>query len=69
MSQPPNAAAGEVAERTVSCPNCRGPSVYATRNPYRPFCSERCKLGDLSHWASETFRVQASSNEDAEDSQ
>jgi len=26
-------------------------------NPYRPFCSERCKLIDLGKWASEAFRL------------
>lgn len=45
------------AERTVRCPNCGGPSVYAPSNPYRPFCSERCKTHDLSAWASERYAV------------
>ena len=27
------------------------------RNPFRPFCSERCKNMDLGAWASESFRV------------
>ena len=26
-------------------------------NPYRPFCSERCKLIDLGQWASEAYRI------------
>jgi endogenous inhibitor of DNA gyrase (YacG/DUF329 family) len=26
-------------------------------NPYRPFCSERCKNMDFGAWASESFRV------------
>jgi len=29
----------------------------AKANPYRPFCSERCKLIDLGAWASEAYRV------------
>jgi endogenous inhibitor of DNA gyrase (YacG/DUF329 family) len=33
--------------------------VYAPSNPYRPFCSERCKKIDLGAWASESFRVLA----------
>ncbi|HOB66405.1 DNA gyrase inhibitor YacG [Ottowia sp.] len=45
--------------RTVRCPACGGPSVFAPQNPYRPFCSERCKLQDLGAWASESFRVEA----------
>jgi uncharacterized protein len=43
--------------RLVRCPACGGDSVYAPTNPYRPFCSERCKSMDLGAWASEHFRV------------
>ena len=45
------------AKKMVSCPTCRGDSVYAASNPYRPFCCERCKQNDLGAWASEAFRV------------
>jgi endogenous inhibitor of DNA gyrase (YacG/DUF329 family) len=44
-------------QRTVRCPTCGGPSLYASDNPYRPFCSERCKNLDFGAWASEAFRV------------
>lgn len=44
-------------EKIVQCPGCSGDSVYAVRNVYRPFCSERCKNLDLGAWASESFRV------------
>ena len=50
--------------RTVRCPACGGPSRYAPDNPWRPFCSQRCKLHDLGDWANERFRVQA---QDADD--
>jgi endogenous inhibitor of DNA gyrase (YacG/DUF329 family) len=43
--------------RIVRCPACRGDSIYAPSNPFRPFCSERCKNMDLGAWASESFRV------------
>lgn len=43
--------------RIVRCPACQGDSVYASDNPYRPFCSERCKNLDFGAWASESFRV------------
>lgn len=43
--------------RLVRCPACGGDSVYAPSNPFRPFCSERCKNMDLGAWASESFRV------------
>ena len=46
-------------EKIVTCPQCKGDSVYAPRNAYRPFCSERCKNLDLGAWASESFRVPA----------
>lgn len=45
--------------RIVTCPGCGGPSVYAPDNPYRPFCSERCKNLDFGAWASESYRVAA----------
>jgi len=48
-----------VSERIVDCPACRGPSVYAPSNPYRPFCSRRCREADLGAWASESYRVEA----------
>ena len=31
--------------------------AWNTANPFRPFCSERCKLIDLGQWASESYRV------------
>lgn len=51
-----------VAPRLVSCPGCGGDSVYALSNPFRPFCSDRCKNMDLGAWASESFRVGVNSN-------
>jgi uncharacterized protein len=41
----------------VTCPHCKGDSVFAPSNKWRPFCSERCKDYDLGAWASESFRV------------
>ena len=43
--------------RTVPCPTCGGPSVFAPHNKWRPFCSERCKIQDLARWADGTYRV------------
>jgi endogenous inhibitor of DNA gyrase (YacG/DUF329 family) len=43
--------------RTVRCPNCGGPSIYAPSNVYRPFCSERCRQMDLGAWANEEFSL------------
>ncbi|MDO4769399.1 MAG: DNA gyrase inhibitor YacG [Brachymonas sp.] len=44
--------------RTVPCPQCGADSVFdATINPYRPFCSQRCKQIDLGAWSSESYRM------------
>ena len=33
------------------------PRGFRAGNPFRPFCSERCKLIDLDHWLSERYRI------------
>lgn len=38
------------------CPYCRVLTEWE-ENPFRPFCSERCKLADLGKWASEEYRI------------
>ena len=43
--------------RKVRCPACAGLSLYSSHNPYRPFCSARCKGVDLGAWASEEFKL------------
>ncbi|MCE2780584.1 DNA gyrase inhibitor YacG [Limnohabitans sp.] len=43
--------------RPVRCPACTGNSLYSPANPYRPFCSARCKGVDLGAWASEEFKL------------
>ena len=58
--------ANSFGERIVRCPACRGDSVYAASNPYRPFCSARCKGIDLGAWASEGFKLPADSPPDDE---
>ncbi len=42
--------------RSFPCPHCRQPSRWQD-NPFRPFCSERCRLIDLGAWANEDYRV------------
>ena len=54
LSRTPHAAA-----RAVRCPHCGGDSRYAADNPWRPFCSERCRSADLGAWASERYRMPA----------
>ena len=38
------------------CPTCGEPTEWEG-NPYRPFCSERCRLIDLGRWADEQYAV------------
>jgi hypothetical protein len=40
----------------MKCPTCDKPVDWKD-NPFRPFCSERCKLIDLGRWVSEEYRV------------
>ena len=47
-----------MSDRTVPCPACKGPSLYAPANPWRPFCSQRCREHDLGAWASESYRME-----------
>ena len=43
--------------KTVPCPRCGAQAPYAPENPWRPFCSERCKSIDLGAWASEEYKL------------
>jgi endogenous inhibitor of DNA gyrase (YacG/DUF329 family) len=40
----------------ATCPLCDAP-LTAESHRFRPFCSKRCKLLDLSRWLSEEYRV------------
>lgn len=45
------------ALRIGPCPTCRKSSALDAGNPWRPFCSERCKLIDLGAWASGRYAI------------
>jgi endogenous inhibitor of DNA gyrase (YacG/DUF329 family) len=45
------------AARTVECPACGVRCAFEPWNPWRPFCSERCRTTDLGAWAAESYRV------------
>ena len=49
---------GASRERTVACPRCGAECVFAPSNPFRPFCSERCKLIDMGAWASGSYAIE-----------
>jgi endogenous inhibitor of DNA gyrase (YacG/DUF329 family) len=42
---------------TVQCPTCDRVVEWNASSPWRPFCSERCKLIDLGAWASEQHAI------------
>jgi uncharacterized protein len=52
-------------QKIVPCPHCGKEVVWGAESPYRPFCSERCKLIDLGQWANEGYRIPV--EEDQED--
>ncbi|MDY7116747.1 DNA gyrase inhibitor YacG [Halomonas sp. SSL-5] len=41
----------------VACPQCRKNVQWREDNPYRPFCSKRCRLIDLGAWADGSHRI------------
>ena len=43
--------------RIVVCPTCSKPVKWTPANPFRPFCSERCRLIDFGAWASESHVI------------
>jgi endogenous inhibitor of DNA gyrase (YacG/DUF329 family) len=43
--------------REIKCPQCGKLTAFSSENPYRPFCSERCKTNDLGAWADESYRI------------
>ncbi|HIG40214.1 MAG: DNA gyrase inhibitor YacG [bacterium] len=40
-----------MSELTVKCPECDKQVPWNANSPFRPFCSERCRLIDLGEWA------------------
>jgi endogenous inhibitor of DNA gyrase (YacG/DUF329 family) len=40
----------------MKCPTCQK-EITSSENPFRPFCSERCKLIDLGRWAGGDYRI------------
>ena len=49
--------------RQVACPGCGARAEYSPANPWRPFCSERCRLVDLGAWASGAYRIPVKGSE------
>ncbi len=47
----------------ISCPICKNMTTWE-ENPWRPFCSERCKLIDLGKWADSEYRLEGEEAEE-----
>jgi endogenous inhibitor of DNA gyrase (YacG/DUF329 family) len=45
----------------LSCPTCKKEVLWNSNSPFRPFCSDRCRLIDLGEWASENHKIPGSS--------
>lgn len=41
----------------LNCPTCKKVVQWNDTFPYRPFCSDRCRLIDLGEWASENHKI------------
>ncbi len=41
----------------ANCPHCGETTHLDQSNPYRPFCSERCRLIDLGAWLEGSHRI------------
>ena len=41
-----------MSPKAVKCPTCRREIDWAS-SPFRPFCSDRCRIIDLGGWLSE----------------
>jgi hypothetical protein len=46
--------------KQTQCPICGKESFWeqgGVRNPFFPFCSERCRWVDLAHWLEGRYRI------------
>ena len=46
-----------MAAPLVKCPTCGRELEWSAASPFRPFCSERCRLIDLGAWLSEDHAI------------
>ena len=51
----------------IFCPICKNITTWE-ENPWRPFCSERCKLIDLGKWvSSDEYKIEGGKEEKKSD--
>jgi endogenous inhibitor of DNA gyrase (YacG/DUF329 family) len=53
----------------VKCRQCGKPVQLDPSNPWRPFCSERCKLLDLGGWFGERYTIPAENPDESSDAE
>jgi uncharacterized protein len=41
----------------VKCPTCGRSIEWSEQSPFRPFCSERCRVIDLGAWLTEKHAI------------
>jgi len=41
----------------LKCPTCSKDVEWSDKFPFKPFCSDRCKLIDLGDWANENHSI------------
>ncbi|HWL63534.1 MAG TPA: DNA gyrase inhibitor YacG [Steroidobacteraceae bacterium] len=46
-----------MAAPRVNCPTCQREVEWSEQFPFRPFCSERCRMVDLGAWFAEERRL------------
>ena len=47
-------------EKNFKCPICKKPALGdRKKNPYFPFCSERCRTIDLGAWLDEKYVIES----------
>jgi uncharacterized protein len=52
----------------IICPVCRKKTTWE-ENPYRPFCSERCKLLDFDKWVDEEYTIAGGKKDEEQEKQ
>jgi endogenous inhibitor of DNA gyrase (YacG/DUF329 family) len=50
----------------VRCPTCQRELDWSEQFPFRPFCSERCKMVDLGAWFAEEHKLPGDPVDDLE---
>jgi uncharacterized protein len=54
---------------TVKCPTCGRSIEWSDQSPFRPFCSERCRIIDLGAWLTEKHAIPGSESQLEPDTQ